>query len=170
MSYEFYVTIDGAAQNKFKGESLVGPQAEKMTGLSFKHEITAPRDIATGLPSGKRQHRPISFVKEWGPASPQIMQAVCTNEMLKTVLFEFFHTTREGKVEKYYTIELTNATICGVKYMTGAEAGGSASTAKTDAQWDTLELEEVSFTYQKIAVSHLPGSTSTSDDWVNPNS
>ena len=30
------------------------------------------RDVATGQASGKRQHKPISVVKEWGAASPML--------------------------------------------------------------------------------------------------
>jgi type VI secretion system secreted protein Hcp len=167
MSYEFYITIEGVAQNKFKGESLITAHAEKITGLSYSHEITAPRDIATGLPSGKRQHFPIRIVKEWGPASPQIMAALCTNELLKRVFFEFYHTTKEGKMECYYTIELNDATISGVKYMTGT--GTSANSSKHTEQWDTLELEEVSFTYQKITASNVIASTQAVDSWIAQN-
>jgi type VI secretion system secreted protein Hcp len=168
MAHEFYVTIEGSAQNAFKGESLVTAQAEKITGLSYLHQVSAPRDIATGLPSGRRQHGPITITKEWGASSPQILQALVTNEILKKVLFEFYQTTREGKLEKYYTVELTNATISNIKYLTGSGGDASASSAKTSAQYDTHELEEVSFTYQKISVSHVTASTATTDDWTSP--
>jgi type VI secretion system secreted protein Hcp len=167
MAYEFFVTIEGTKQNKFKGESLLAAHKDKITGLSFHHEITSPRDIATGLPSGRRQHQPIRITKEWGASSPQIMQALCTNEVLKKVLFEFTHTTKTGTTEVYYKIELEEATISCVKYMTG-EGGESNASAKHNQRNDTLELEEVSFTYQKITVSHVPGSTQAVDDWKAP--
>jgi len=44
--------------------------AGKLTGASY---IVSPRDSATGQASGKRQHKPVTFVKEWGAASPQLM-------------------------------------------------------------------------------------------------
>jgi len=60
----------------------------------------SPRDPASGLPTGKRQHKPISFLKEWGAATPQLFQALVTNENLKTVKFEFLQvdktTGKEG--------------------------------------------------------------------------
>jgi hypothetical protein len=31
------------------------------------------RDSGSGMPTGKRMHKPVTFVKEWGPASPQLM-------------------------------------------------------------------------------------------------
>ena len=35
--------------------------------------VIGPRDAASGQASGKRMHRPVTFVKEWGPATPQLM-------------------------------------------------------------------------------------------------
>lgn len=166
MAYEFYVTIEGTKQGKMKGESIRDAHKEKLSGLSYRHEIKSPRDVATGQASGKRQHGPVTITKEWGPATPQLFQAVVTNEVLKSVLFEFIHTTPEGAEEIYYTVKLTNATVSQVKYMTGGNAVEGAGSAKTEATYDTHELEEVSFTYQRIEMEHKPGKTAALDDWT----
>jgi hypothetical protein len=34
--------------------------------------LYAPRDMATGMASGKRMHKPFTIVKEWGAASPSL--------------------------------------------------------------------------------------------------
>jgi hypothetical protein len=34
--------------------------------------VVAPRDLATGMASGKRQYAPVKIIKEWGAASPQL--------------------------------------------------------------------------------------------------
>jgi hypothetical protein len=36
------------------------------------YEVKSPRDAATGMPTGKRQHGSITIVKEWGAASPEL--------------------------------------------------------------------------------------------------
>jgi type VI secretion system secreted protein Hcp len=166
MAYEFYVTVKAQTQGDFKGESPRKPHAAKAAGISYQHEINSPRDVATGLPSGKRQHKPIRFTKEWGASSPQYFQALVTNELLPSVLFEFIKTTKEGKEDIYYTIKLVNATISNIRYMTGT--GESAGSAKTTSTYDTHELEEISFTYQRIEVEHKVGKTSAIDDWEQP--
>jgi type VI secretion system secreted protein Hcp len=165
MAYEFYVTIEGMKQGKFKGESPRDKHKDKTSGLSFNHEIKSPRDLATGQASGKRQHGPITFTKEWGASSPQLFQALVTNEVLKSALFEFVHTTKVGEEEVYYTIKLVNATVSNIKYMTGKDSGESSGTAKHSAAYDTHELEEVSLTYQRIEVEHKVGKTMAQDDW-----
>lgn len=37
--------------------------------------VYAPRDMATGMASGKRMHKPFTIVKEWGAASPALKAA-----------------------------------------------------------------------------------------------
>ena len=163
MAHEFYISIKGTKQGDLKGESPREKWSTKIAGLSYSHKIQSPRDIATGQASGKRQHGPIIITKEWGASSPQLFQALVTNEVMKTVKFEFIHTTLDGQEEIYHTVELTNATVSSIEYITGK--GESAESAKTSAAYDTRELEQVAFTYQKILIENKPGKTSAQDDW-----
>jgi type VI secretion system secreted protein Hcp len=157
MSYEFYITIEGKTQKKFKGESNRKLGEGKLAGLAYEHEIKSPRDVSTGQASGKRQHSPITITKEWGAASPQIFQALCTNETLTKVLFEFVRTTPEGHEEIHYTITLTNATISSLK--------SYISDTRHDSSSDKHELEDVSFTYQRIELDNKWDKTAAHDDW-----
>lgn len=165
MAYEFYVTVEGTKQGKFKGESPREAHKEKFGCLSYKHEILSPRDAATGQASGKRQHKPIKVIKEWGPSSPQLFQALTSNEVLKSVLFEFFKTDPNGQEYCYHTIKLVNATISNIQYGTGFGTESIASSKQSSQSYDTHELEEVSFTYQRIEVENKDGKTSADDDW-----
>lgn len=163
MAYEFYVSIEGTKQGKFKGESAREQHKEKIAAIGFSHEITSPRDSATGEASGKLQHTPITFVKKWGAASPQLFQALTTNEMLKTVLFEFVATYWNGEEEVEDTIKLTNATVSRMRRHLDVEGlGGHVSTDGGEKR----PLDEVSLTYTKIELENKPGKTMVVDDWV----
>lgn len=165
MAYEFYVKIKAKKQGAIKGESLREKRKDWMTGIAYFHEIKAPRDVATGHASGKRQHGAVTFSKEWGAASPQLAQALCTNEILETVEFEFIKTNAEGLEYVYQTILLKNASVCGIKYMTGSGAGEGAASAKHTSTHDTHELESVSFSYEYIEVHNKDAKTSYIDNW-----
>lgn len=158
MAHGFYVTIEGTKQGKFKGESQSAAHKDAIIGLRFSYDVKSARDVATGQASGKRQHSPVTITKEWGAATPQIYQALITNEVLKTVLLEFVQTNPDGVEEVYFTITLNNATVSEIRQYTGEETTG----ANRDAQ----ELEEVSFTFQKITLEDKPGKTSVVDDWT----
>ncbi|MEO5773978.1 MAG: hypothetical protein ABIQ32_07670 [Sphingomicrobium sp.] len=51
--------------------------------VRFAEFVTSPRDIATGQASGKRTHKPVTFVKEWGPATPQLSAMKPTYDVKK---------------------------------------------------------------------------------------
>ncbi|HEV2946262.1 MAG TPA: type VI secretion system tube protein TssD [Gemmataceae bacterium] len=158
MAHEFYVAFDFTTQGKSKGESPRKEHNQKIAGLEFEYELIAPRDVATGQASGKRQHKPVRLVKEWGAASPQLFQACATNETIKSVLFEFIKSGSDGKEVVYQTIKLTNATVSRLRQYT-------EQNAKHEESADTHELEEVELTFQKIEMENKPGKTSAADDW-----
>lgn len=41
--------------------------------LGFSFDVEAPRDVHTGLSSGKRQHQPLVVRKEWDSSSPVLL-------------------------------------------------------------------------------------------------
>jgi type VI secretion system secreted protein Hcp len=159
VAYEFYVSIEGTKQGKFKGESAREVHREKIAGIGFSHEVTSARDAASGQASGKRQHTPITFVKEWGAASPQIFQALTTNEVLKTVLFEFIATDESGQEEVVDTISLTNAAVTRMRRHLDVDV------AHPTAGRDLNPLDEVSLTYTKIEIENKRGKTMAADEW-----
>jgi type VI secretion system secreted protein Hcp len=170
MAFQAHVSIKGKKQGPFKGEGIQDKRKDKwIPVLSFSQEVTSPRDLATGQASGKRQWKPIRITKEWGAADPQIFAACVTNEVLPEVVFEFTKTNPNGEEYVYQTIKLTDATISGVERMTGDEdQEGGSSSRHADAS-DTLELEEVSFTFRKIELTDNDGKTNFADDWSTTN-
>jgi type VI secretion system secreted protein Hcp len=105
------ITVTGAHQGKF---------ADGVAISAVSHEIISPRDPASGLPTGKRQHKPLTITMAVGASTPQMLNALVTNEILSTVLLDV-----AGE-----TIKLTNASLSDYQ-----QHGGAAT---------------FSFTYQKI--------------------
>jgi len=112
-----------------------------VTGVS--HEIISPRDAASGLPTGKRQHKPFVITKELDKSTPLLLNALVSNENLSAVTFTYL---RDGK--PVATVKLTNASL---------------------ASYDSHgESETWSFTYQKITWTWLDGGVTAQDDWESP--
>ncbi len=152
----FYVTIEGTRQGRFKGESLRA--RDKIEGLRFVSAVSSPRDTATGQASGKRQYSPIIFTKEWGVASPQILQALATNEDLKSVVFELVKSAPNGAEYVFQTIRLSNATFVSVKQYIAVPSEGAPP--------DPRALEDVAVAFQRIDVENHDGKTMASDSWT----
>jgi len=154
MAYEFYVTIEGAKQGRFAGESPRSVWKGKLAGVGFSYEVTSPRDAAGGQATGRRQHGAVTFTKEWGAASPQLFTALVTNEVIKSALFEFVRTNEVGVEYVFHTIKLTNASITAIHQYVATQE---------DADLDNAELEDVALTFRGIEIASLDGRTSASD-------
>jgi prepilin-type processing-associated H-X9-DG protein len=61
-----------------------------------QYSIVSPRDSASGLPTGKRQHKPMVITKEWDKATPLLMQALVSNENITEL--------PTGEVELNFTV------------------------------------------------------------------
>ena len=55
--------------------------------LSVSHGA-APRDAASGLPTGKRQHRPVTITKPIDKASPELAEALASGRALSNVTID----------------------------------------------------------------------------------
>jgi type VI secretion system secreted protein Hcp len=149
-----YLTIKGAKQGAFKGEVVSVVHKDAILVRDFSYEVESPRDPASGLPTGKRMHKPVTISKIWGAASPQLLNALATNENLTTVTIEFYETSTTGTEELASTLKLTNATISDIKQDYAVTSVGELP----------QNSQVVSFTFQKIEITDKSGTT-YSDDW-----
>jgi type VI secretion system secreted protein Hcp len=154
MAGVFYVSIEGTKQGRFKGESRRAARKDRLEGLTFSYEVASPRDAATGQASGRRTHLPVVFTKQWGAASPQLVQAIVTNEVLKTVVFEFPGTNPSGQEEVFAIIRLTNAALTNLR-----------RTVDEHSPEGARGLDVVTLTFQKIEHESTTGKTLAVDDW-----
>ena len=151
------VTIEGEKQGKFKGSSNVKGREDAIEISKYRLAAKSPRDTASGQASGKRQYQAISFKKAIDAASPQFMQAMTTNEKLKSVTFQFYATSADtGKEGVYQTVTLTNASVSSwVQDFEGEEGSGE-------------DMETVELVFEDITLESNIGKTSARDSWAGP--
>jgi type VI secretion system secreted protein Hcp len=172
--------IKGKQQGQFKGDVTKddkGIEKDSVGVYSVDYGIDTPRDAASGLPSGKRQHHPVTIVKRVGPSTINLLTAVSNNETISTATLSFFKPDGSGKLAKFLTIELTNATISSYNLTSSEEtesaggaterAGGQIAGAGISSLTTEARLERVSFVFQKIEVTWTDGGLTYSDDWQN---
>lgn len=158
----FSLTVEGAMQGKFKPESL--RQKDRIDAISFSQEVITPRDLATGQSSGRRQYQPIIIVKSAGASSPQFLQALINNELLKKVTIEFTKTNPSGEEYVFYRVTLEDARLAGYKQFTMSPTEGGATAKHVSASEGNL-FDEIKFTFRKISVESTDGKTMAADDW-----
>ncbi len=136
-----YVEIKGAKSGSFPGDVLTGPHKGEIVALSLAYGMEISSDPRTGVPNGKRVHKPVVFTHDVSAATPDLFEALAKNETLATVTITFGAN---------YTLTLTNAHV----------------TALRQFNEENLLVEEVTLTFQKIDLK--AGTHTATDNWVVP--
>lgn len=160
MALNAYLRLDGETQGEIKGSVTQAGREDSIMIIGFSHEVISPRDAASGLPTGKRQHKPIVITKEIDMATPLLQMILVNNESIKSWKLEFWQPSKTGQEFQFYTIELMNASIAGIQ----AEMLNN----KYPENMQHKEREHISFCYQKIVWTFMDGGISAEDDWEAP--
>ncbi|MDC0718404.1 type VI secretion system tube protein TssD [Nannocystis bainbridge] len=149
-----YLRMKGQKVGDIKGSVVKKGRENMIAILSLDHEVSMPRDAASGLATGRRQHKPLVLTMELGKATPTIQQAFLDNELLTSVELNVFGPDAKGAETLTYTVKLTNASIAAIRLLPGP---------------NDQVVQEVSLTYQKIEWIWRDGNVTASDDWEKHN-
>lgn len=161
MALNAYLTLTGETQGEIKGSVTQSGREDSIMVIGFSHQIVAPRDAASGLPSGKRQHKPIIITKEVDKSSPLLYNVLVQNENISEWSLKCWRPSTTGQEEQYYTIDLVNASIASIQL--------EMLNNKYQDNMQHKEREHVAFAYQKITWTYEDGGITAEDDWEAPN-
>ena len=161
-----YLTLSGQKQGQIKGSVIQKGREGAIAVYKLHHQVLSPRDGATGAATGKRIHKPLVIIKEIDIASPKLLNALLTNEIIKQVIINFFQAVGRGArggagaEVNYYRITLTNAVITDISQ--------DLPDILNPVENKFPFLERVEFVYQKIEWNWLDGTAvSAMDDWAS---
>jgi type VI secretion system secreted protein Hcp len=158
-----YMSLKGQKQGDIKGSVTQRGREGKIQVIAFDWGIQSPRDAASGLPVGKRLHKPFTFTAEIDQSHPKILQALANNENITTMEFQFWTpqlkaATGVGSEVQYLTYRFTNATISAVS--------DSMDNNKHPDLAKYAIYTRISITYQKVEVTWTEGGITFADDWA----
>ncbi|AGF79239.1 type VI secretion system effector, Hcp1 family [Desulfocapsa sulfexigens DSM 10523] len=160
MALNAYLKLTGETQGEIKGSVTQAGREDMIAIIAFDQEISSPRDAASGLPTGKRQHGPLTLVKEVDKSSPLIYSAMVNNENITSLELRCWQPSSTGKEVQHYTIQLENASISKIRQ--------EMLNNKYPENMQHKEREHVSFCYQKIIWTWEDGGITAEDDWEAP--
>ena len=166
MALQAYLNLKGQRQGEIKGSVTQKGREGKIAVIAVSHEIISPRDPASGLPTGKRMHKPFVVTKELDKSSPLLYNALVNNENIPDWQLQFWTpqikaTTGSGNEVQHYTVKLTNANVASIAFR--------MANNKHPELMKFAEYEEIAFTYQKIEWTWNDGGITAGDDWESPN-
>jgi type VI secretion system secreted protein Hcp len=160
MALNAYLKLKGQKQGEIKGSVTQKGREGKIMVIGVMHEIVCPRDVVSGLPTGKRFHKPFLIKKELDCSSPLLLNMLVNNENIPQWELQFWQPSATGQERQHFTVELTNATISSIHLR--------SPNNRNPALARCAEQEEIAFTYQKIAWTWTATGASAEDDWEAP--
>lgn len=163
MALNAYLQLKGAKQGIIKGSVTQKGREGKIMVIAVSHEVVSPRDMSTGLPTGKRQHKPFVITKELDKATPLLYQLLVNNENITEWELQFWTpkisaASGVGSEVQHYTVKLFNAKICDIKF--------AMLNNKNPDLTRYAEYEEIAFSYEKITWTWISGGIVSEDTWM----
>ena len=167
MALNAYLRLKAAKQGDIKGSVTQKGREGRIAVIAFSHEIVSPRDSASGLPTGKRMHKPLVITKELDKSTPLLHAALVSNEAITSFTLDCFSVVARlgpgagaGAEVNDFTITLANASIASIRMVMPNNRNPELTKLAT--------YEEIAFTYEKITWTWVDGGVTASDDWETP--
>ena len=160
MALNAYLSIVAQKQGAIRGSVAQKGREGKILVIGAMHGIVCPRDPASGLPTGKRAHKPFTVLKELDRSTPQLFSILCNNENIASAEIQFWQPSPNGVERQHYTVRLVNANISSIHF--------KMPNSRYPKLARLTEYEEVSFTYQRIEWVWNDGNITGMDDWETP--
>jgi type VI secretion system secreted protein Hcp len=145
-----YLKLNGQKQGDVKGSVTKKGSEGAIQVIAVSHEIVSPRDAASGLPTGKRTHKPLVIRKQLDKSTPILNRMMVDDEIIKSWELGVYLPNSKGVDSLAYTIKLTDAGIASIKLVSDADGN---------------LFEEIMFTYKKIEWTWTDGGITADDDW-----
>lgn len=138
-----YLKLVGRAQGQIAGAVTLPGRENSIEAIAWSHEVVVPRDMMSGSTTVRRQHRPLTIAKEVDKATPKLLKALITNEVMASCSLECWRPDPTGRDKLYYRVDLTNAIVAGIV--------------------TNFPSEQVTFHFQKIVFTWVDGNIVTED-------
>jgi type VI secretion system secreted protein Hcp len=111
----FMLALNFNNLGKISSSSAGGGGGKARSGIPcYGFKAAEPEhDPQSGLPTGKRMHKPVSITREVDSASPQLLHACNIGETFSSALLQFPQSSSSGKIN---TLELLDGAIIKIEH------------------------------------------------------
>jgi type VI secretion system secreted protein Hcp len=160
MALSAYFKFIGQKQGEMKSDVTQKDRVGLVEVIAVSHEIVSPRDPASGLPTGKRMHKPYTVTCHFGPQTTLMYNALTSNENLTSVIGQFYVPAPDGTELMCYKVTLTNASFASIAFV--------MPNNKNADLMKYVCYTNVALCYQKIQWDWTKPATTAQDDWESP--
>lgn len=165
-SFQWVTNTKSKAGLDLSSEINIAPFQKNWEVIQSDHGVKSPRDAASGLATGRRQHLPMILTIEIGRLTPLFLEMVFKNDTIEKMEIKTYSPRQNstaasaaGKPIHIHSTILTHATVCEVRTV--------MRNIKNPDNNKYEMYQDVSFTYQKIESIYKEGNITGQDDWLN---
>jgi type VI secretion system secreted protein Hcp len=142
-----YLKLVGQKSGEIQGSVTQKGREGKIMVIAATHDVVTPFDAASGMPTGRRMHKPFVITKELDQASVALHQLQAGNESLREWELQFWTPQMKaaagvGSEVQYFTITLSGASV--------TEINMQMPNNKHPDLMKFATFEEVAFNYESI--------------------
>ncbi len=133
-------------------------RANTIECVYYEQAVRTAREAGSGMATGRRQYEPLLIRKRLDKASPLLMKALTTNQVIECK-FMFFrpNPTGDGTTEQFYTVETKRGRLASIKQFVPDSLIPADSTQPPQ--------EEVTMVFHTISWTHTNGGVQHEDTW-----
>lgn len=153
----YTLMLRGQRSGVIKGSVTQKGREGAIQVLDIDHSIISPRDPASGLPTGQRQHKPFIVTIQLDQSAPLLYNALSNNENLTAFELKYWAPSSKsaGTEANVFTVRLSNSNISSIEQFVEKDQTGVLRT-----------YLKVSFNYQRIQWTWTDGGITATDDWA----
>src|SRR5947209_15249249 len=111
MALNAYLRMKGQKSGDIQGSVTQKGRENSILVFAVAHSIQSPRDPASGLPVGKRTHKPLVISKQLDRSTPLLYSMWASNEAISTWELQFWRLQQTPSPtappeQQYYTVKL----------------------------------------------------------------
>ncbi|MEN9548098.1 MAG: hypothetical protein RIR12_689 [Bacteroidota bacterium] len=153
-SQRIFMKLDGNKSGVIKDDDLPGKFNGMVELTGYQFESAIPKDVASGMASGRRTKLPLLITKNYSKASVQLFGALVNNEVFNSIVIQVYRKNSLGQDVHEQSIKLTNAMINSFKQ--GTDHTRVIST-------DNNPKDEIRISYQKMELTWIKGNVIAED-------
>lgn len=159
MAVPGYIEFTDDEGNPIEGSVQIAGREGMCEVMEFDHTVRIPTDAQMGTLTGVRQHRPLTIVKPYDRASPQLYQSLVTGATLEEVVVHWYQIDKTGSEVEYFQHRLRDAKI--------ADMQAFMYNTKDPQKEQFTHMEKVAILYGEITWLYVDGNIEATDSWTN---
>jgi type VI secretion system secreted protein Hcp len=157
MAQNVFLKLKTPKMGEILGSVTVRGNEGKINVYAAEHAIDMLTTPSSGVAVGKQLHKPFTITKAIDMSTPKLYTLLDTQELISEWELTFYTPGRSGQSSNHYTVRLDKARVVSIHF--------HLPDMRVQAPRNFVEMEDVTFSYQKIEITWIPDGITAQLNW-----